>query len=392
MHTHEPDKYTLKRMLLRAAKWPILYLITGTILIALAYIDNIFPITEYKNIFDLTDKIGNIFLALACLTFIYKFTVLTFRRYEKKLLQQHHHVASLILTSIRKSLRIIFLLTLANVIIMLAGPTQTYLLIANNIINIIIIAAIGWIAIQVLYTFEAVIFQRTSLVNKKDHKRAKALYTKTHILRNILTVVIILLTLAAILMSFHSVRNIGISLLASAGVLTAIIGLAGQKALFSLFSGLQIALAQPIKIGDIVVIENETGIIEEITFTYVTLRLNDRRRMILPIHYFIDKHFINWSHDPEGMRTSIVIYVDYMMPIQPLREQLTSILTSSHYWDGKAGKLQVAKLTERSIELRILISAANDDDLADLQSEVREKILGFIQENYPAYFPVLRQG
>src|SRR5205085_7666593 len=161
-------------------------------------------------------------------------------------------------------------------------------------------------------------------------------------------------------------------------------------ALFSLFSGLQIALAQPIKIGDIVVIENETGIIEEITFTYVTMKLGDRRRMILPIHYFIDKHFVNWSHDPEGMRSSINFYVDYMMPIQPLRDHLHAILSTSKYWDGKAGKLHVAKLAERAVELRVLVSAANDDDLSDLRAEVREKILAFIRENYPAYFPIFR--
>jgi len=383
------QKYTIKRMLFRAAKLPLLYLIIGTLLITLVYIDHFFPFAKYKNSFDLTDKIGNIFIALAIVTFIYKLLVLTFRRYEKKLLEQHH-LASLILTSVRKGLRIIYLLTIINIIIILAGPDKFFLILANNIINIIIIASIGWIAIQILYTFEAVVFQKTSIVDKKDHKRAKALYTKTHILRNIATVVIVLITVAAILMTFSSVRNIGISLLASAGLLTAIIGLAGQKALFSLFSGLQIALAQPIKIGDIVVIENETGIIEEITFTYVTLKLGDRRRMILPIQYFIDKHFINWSHDPEGMRSSISFYVDYMMPIKPLRDHLESILSTSKYWDGKASKLRVASLAERAVELRVLVSAANEDDLSDLRSEVREKILEFIREHYPTYFPIFR--
>lgn len=388
-HMNQIEKYTLKRMLLRAAKLPVLYLVIGAVLIALAYIDDFFPITKYKNVFDLTDKIGNIFIALALLTFVYKLIVLIFRRYEKKLME-HHQVASLILASIRKSLRIIFILAVINISISLAGPTKFYLILANNIINIVIIGSIGWVAIQILYTFEAVVFQKTSLVNIKDHKRAKALYTKTHILRNIATVVIILVTLAAILMTFNSVKNIGISLLASAGLLTAIIGLAGQKALFSLFSGLQIALAQPIKIGDIVVIENESGIIEEITFTYVTMKLGDGRRMILPIHYFIDKHFVNWSYDPEGMRSSMSFHVDYMMPIQPLRDHLNSILETSSLWDGKAGKLQVAKLAERTVELRVLVSAANDDDLSDLRAEVREKILEFIRENYPAYFPIFR--
>lgn len=379
----------LKHTTLRAAKLPAIYTLLGFILIALAYIDNIFPITEYKDIFDLTDKIGNIFIALAILTFIYKFAVLLFRHSEKKLFEKHR-VASLILTSVRKSLRIIFTLAVLNIIITLVGPSKYYLILANQTINTIIIGSIGWIAIQILYTFEAVIYEQMIALTKKDDNRAKALYTKTHIIRNIATVVIILITIAGVLMSFSSVRNIGISLLASAGFLTAIIGLAAQKALFSLFSGLQIALSQPIKIGDIVVIENESGIIEEITFTYVTLKLGDRRRMVVPINYFIEKHFVNWSHDPEGLRSSIVFHVDYMMPIQPLRGHLDAILAESEYWDGKAGKIQVANLTDRTVELRVQVSAANADDLSDLRAEVREKILEFIREYYPHCFPVFR--
>ena len=153
---------------------------------------------------------------------------------------------------------------------------------------------------------------------------------------------------------------------------------------------MQIALAQPIKIGDSVVIDNESGIIEEITFTYVTLKVGDRRRLIVPTNYFIEKAFVNWSHDPEGMRSSIHFHVDFMMPIKPLRDHLNSILSSSKYWDRKAGKLQVANLKEKTIELRVQVSAANADDLSDLHAEVREKILDFIQQNYPQYFPIER--
>lgn len=378
----------LKQTTLRAAKLPVIYLLAGIILIALAYIDDIFPITEYKDLFDLTDKIGNIFLAFAFLTFIYRFTVLLFRRYEKKLFD-NHKVASLILTSVRKSLRILFVLAALNIIITLIGPSKFYLVAANKVISTIIIGSIGWISVQILYTFEAIIFEQMVVLSERGHN-AKALYTKTHIIRNIATVVIVLMTIAAVLMSFSSVRNIGISLLASAGFLTALVGLAAQKALFSLFSGLQIALSQQIKIGDMVVIENESGIVEEITFTYVALKLGDRRRMIVPINYFIDKHFVNWSHDPEGLRSSLQFHVDYMMPIQPLRDHLDSILAASSFWDGKASKLQVANLAAQTVELRIQVSAANADDLSDLRAEVREKILEFIRENYPDCFPKQR--
>jgi len=381
----------LKRIILHAAKWPTLYLIIGVVLTALSMIDHIFPLTNWKSLFDLTDKLGNIFIAFAFVTFFYNLFVLLCLRYEQKL-EHAHKVGSLILTSIRKSSRVIFILIALNIIIIIAGPSKSYLLFANSFINTILIASIGWVALQVLYTVEAVLYQYMRDLNHEEHVRIKALYTKMLILRNIMTVLIVVITIAAILMSFSSVRNIGISLLASAGFLTAIIGLAGQRTLFSLFSGIQIAISQPIKIGDIVVIDKESGEIEAITFTYVILKLGDRRRLVVPINYFTEKTFENWSRDAHSLRSSLHLFVDYMMPLEPLRAELDQILKNSAYWDGRASKLQVADLTERCIDVRIQVSAANADDLSDLRAEVREKILTFMRENYPAYFPRVRLG
>ncbi len=389
MFDHKTISHFLKRTVLHAAKWPALYLILGMILIALADIDKIFPITKWKNIFDLTDKIGNVFIALAITSFIYHFIVLLSEHYERRFAHDQK-IAAVILATLRKGLRIIFILVVLNIIITILAPSKMYLLVANNVINAIIIGSIGWIAIQIFYTVEVVIYQNMISGSSTQNLRAVALYTKTHIIRNIVTVVIVIITAAAILMSFSSFRNIGISILASAGFLTAIIGLAGQKTLFSLFSGLQIALSQLLKIGDVVVIENMSGIIEEITFTYVTLRLGDRRRLVVPITYFIDKPFENWSHEGHSLRSSLHFFIDYMLPIAPLRTELDNILKASAYWDGTASKLQVANLTERAVEIRVQVSAANADNLSDLRAEVREKILNFIRENYPDHFPKLR--
>ncbi len=389
MYLDREKKLYLQQIIFRAAHLPTFLLLLGSVFIALSYVDNFFFLTEYKYLFDITDNVGAIFIALAVLTFIYSCLVSTFLHYERKFYTDHH-VAALILASIRKSLRIVFLLALINIVISLSGMTKYYLIMANNIINMIIIASLGWIAIQILYTFDAIVFKQASDHNNKDYKRAKSLYTKTHIIRNILTVIIVLLTFAAILMSFKNVRSIGISLLASAGFLTAIIGLASQKALFSMFSGLQIALSQPIKIGDIITIENETGVIEEITFSYIRIKLSDRRRMLLPIQQFMEKPFLNWSHDPEGISGNITLFIDYLLPIQPLREHFEKMLGESKYWDGKTGKLQVANLAERSVELHIMVSAADEDNLGDLRAEIKEKILVFIREHYPEYFPAFR--
>jgi len=389
MTANLPPSGLLKRIILHSAKWPSVYLLIGVILTALSFIDNIFPLTSWKYLFDLTDKLGSIFIALAFVMFFYNFFVFLCLRYEQKL-EHSHKIASLILNSVRKSSRVIFILVALNIMLFLAAPSDSYLSFAKSFINTILIASIGWVAMQILYTIEAVLYQYMVDLNHDQHVRIKAIYTKMLIFRNILTVIIVVITIAAILMSFSSVRNIGISLLASAGFLTAIIGLASQRTLFSLFSGIQIAVSQPIKIGDIVVIEKESGEIEEITFTYVILKLGDRRRLVVPINYFTEKTFENWSRDADSLRSSFHLYLDYMMPLAPLRAALEQILQQSTYWDGRASKLQVADLTDRCIDIRIQVSAANADDLSDLRAEVREKILDFIRENYPSYFPQVR--
>lgn len=387
MPLEKPKRSIFTRIFFRAIRIPLLYMIAGIICLMLSTVDDIVvQLGRFKHIFDLSDKIGNILIVLALIIFIYNFSVLVCRHFESKL-KDTHKMSVLILSNIRKSLRIIFVLVAINAIISLLGPSKNYEYIINNTINTIIIGSIGWIAIQALYTFEAYIFQRMGKMSIEDNGRAKAIYTKTHILRNIGTSVIIFITMAAILMSFSSFRNIGISLLASAGFLTAIIGLSAQKTLFSLSSGLQIALAQPIRIGDTVVIDKDAGVIEEITLTYVTMKMGDRKRLIVPISYFIEKPFENWSHDAKSLRSSLVFHVGFKLPINILRAEFERIVESSAAWDGEVKKLQVADLNEKNVEIKIQISAENADKLSDLRSEIREKILDFIQRNYPEGFP-----
>lgn len=378
-----------EHIVVRALKFPIVYLLIGLVLVLLSYIDNFIPLTHFQHMFDLTDKIGRIFISFALITFIYNLVALSCFWFEKKLASEHH-LAAVLLSSIRKGLRIIFILVVINMVITILAPNPFYLMLANNTINTIIIGSIGWIAIQILYAYEALIYQKMMAHTDREHILAKTLYTKTHIFRNITTVVIIIVTIAAIMMSFDSVRSIGISLLASAGFLTAIIGLSAQKTLVSLFSGLQIALSQVIRIGDIIMIDNHSGTIEEITFTYITLKLADRRRLIVPINFLAEKPFENWSREGDSLRSSIRLFIDYMLPIAPLRSQLEKILKNSHLWDGQACKLQVANLTDRSVEIRMQISAANGDNLSDLRAEVQEKMLEFISEKYPDHFPKVR--
>jgi small-conductance mechanosensitive channel len=368
---------------------PLLLFCIGCLCFAISYTDIFFIADNYAGFFKGFEKLGSVFVSLAFISLLYKLIIGFMRFYERKLAELHK-ITALILRHLRKGLRVIFILIALDFAITILSPKKLYLTLANNTIDTFLIVAIGWIAIQLFYTIEAVLYQYISDLPATEHHRGKALYTKMHIFRNVATVLVVLITLAAILMSFSSVRNIGISLLASAGFLTAIIGLSAQKTLFSLFAGVQIAFSQIIKIGDLVLINNESGLIEEITFTFVTIKLGDRRRLIVPISQFIEKPFENWSRDHEGIRSSLLLYVDYRMPIEPLREELHRILDLSPFWDKNARKLQVMNLKERAVELRIQVSAKNAEDLSDLKTDVREKMLAFIRQTYPQYLPRIK--
>ncbi len=377
------------RIIRQAIGWPFFYLVLGLIFNFLGYIDNLFNITRYKNIFNVTEHIGDVFIAFAFISFFYISLCLILKSLEHRYHEQYP-VGTMMLSNLRKVLRIIFLLAAVNITLTMLSPSQTGLIIANKMITVIIISSIGWLAVQMLDTIETFLMHKIGLIGKKDRNRIKTLQTKLHLSKNLATLMIILITLAAILMSFNSVRNIGISLLASAGFLTAIVGFAAQKGLFSLFSGLQIALSQPIKIGDMVMVENTWGMVEEITFTNVRLKLGDKRRLIVPISYFVDKPFQNWSREGENLCDSFSIFIDFLMPIEPLRAEFERILDAEPLWDQRARKLQVAAISERSVELRLQVSAENADQLGDLRAIVRERLLTFIQKHHPEGFPMVR--
>ncbi len=376
---------TLKQSLLHAVKPPLPFFILGIISLALSDINILFSLTNQKNIFFYLDKLGDILITFAMLLFIYKLIVSLFRGYEK-VLNERNSVAALIAVNVRKSFQIIFILVTLDIIIIQIGPVRGYLILADHLLSTLIIASIGWITIQILSTVEAIVYQKMIRLEQKHYLYTKGFYTKVHIIKNIATVIIIFITVAAILMSFNSVRSIGISLLASAGFITAIVGLAAQKPLSALFSGLQIAVAQPIKIGDMVSVDKKSGTIEEITFTYVRLKLNNDRRLLVPITYFIENVFENWSHS-SSFSDSILLYVHYTTPIEPIRTELDRILKSSSLWDGKIGRLQVSSLTAQTIELSLVVSATQTTQLSDLCAEIREKILEFIREHYRHALP-----
>jgi small-conductance mechanosensitive channel len=191
-------------------------------------------------------------------------------------------------------------------------------------------------------------------------------------------------------MSFDSVRQYGVSLFASAGVAGLAVGLAAKPLLGNLIAGVQIALTQPIRIDDAVVVENEWGWIEEFTSTYVVIRLWDWRRLVVPLGYFLENPFQNWTRTTASIIGSAYFHLDYCAPVAELRSKLEQIVKASKNWDGRVISLQVTDTTERTIEVRTLMSARNSSLAFDLRCEVRELMLEFLQKEYPQSLPRLR--
>ena len=191
-------------------------------------------------------------------------------------------------------------------------------------------------------------------------------------------------------MRFDQFRRLGTGILASAGLASLIIGLAAQKIFANFLAGIQIAFTQPIRLDDVVVVENEWGRISEITLMYVVVKIWDERILILPISYFIEKPFQNWTRTTANLLGTISIYTDFTVPVDEVRMELERIVKSSDRWDGRVCSLQVTNMSERTMELRALVSASDSSNVWDLRCEVREKLIGFIQKQYPQAFSQIR--
>ena len=259
----------------------------------------------------------------------------------------------------------------------------------SSFIHILLIALFGWVAVKIVYIVRDALLNRYD-INTRDNVHARSMHTQMRVISNIIGVVIVLLTVSFILMSFSEVRHIGVSILASAGVLGIVIGFAAQKTLGNFIAGVQIAIAQPIRLDDVVIIEDEWGWIEEITLTFVIVRIWDLRRLVVPISYFLEKPFQNWTRTSANLMGTVFIYADYTVPVKEVRNELTRILENSPKWDKKVNVLQVTNATEKTVELRALMSAADSPTAWDLRCEVREKLLEFLQQRFPECLPRIR--
>lgn len=255
-----------------------------------------------------------------------------------------------------------------------------------HILLIVFVLAIGWGAINALDLGSATYLRRFH-TDVADNLLARKHLTQVNILRRAAQTLVVIITVSAALMTVSAVRQYGVSLFASAGAAGLIVGLSARPVLSNLLAGLQIAITQPIRLEDAVVVENEWGWIETITSTYVVVRIWDLRRLILPLTYFIEKPFQNWTHQTADLLGSVHLNVDYTVPMDRLREELVHIVHASKLWDGKVVVLQVVEALNYMVQLRALVSARNSSEAWDLRCEVREKLLAFLQREYPGALP-----
>ena len=255
-----------------------------------------------------------------------------------------------------------------------------------RLLGLATICLLGWIALTVLHIAADVYLLRFRM-DVEDNLLARKHVTQVRVLERVLDMVIVLITVGLALMTFDAVRQYGVTLFASAGVAGIVAGLAARPVLTNFLAGIQLAVAQPIRIDDAVIVENESGNIEEITFSYVVVRLWDLRRMVVPLSYFIEKPFQNWTRTGGELIGSVFFYVDHTAPVDVIRKKLAEIVAQSKLCNGKVVSLQVSDCKDTTIELRALVSANNASATWDLRCEVREKLIDFLRREYPSALP-----
>jgi small-conductance mechanosensitive channel len=259
----------------------------------------------------------------------------------------------------------------------------------HNTSALLLIAALTWLGMRLVAgVAEGVI--RVHPANVSDNLEARRIQTQTRVLGRTVMFFVLLVGAASALMMFPSVRQIGTGLLASAGVAGLVAGIAARPVFGNLIAGLQIALAQPIRLDDVVIIENEWGRIEEITATYVVVKIWDERRLVVPLQWLIENPFQNWTRQHSQLLGTVFLWVDYRMPLAPLRAELERVCRSATEWDQRVALLQVVETNERAMQLRALVSAADASKAWDLRCRVREALIDFMQREHNDALPRIR--
>lgn len=247
------------------------------------------------------------------------------------------------------------------------------------------IALIGWISMRAVDLASTQYLLRYHDI--AENLPARKHVTQVRVFKRVIDTIVVIVAVSAALMTFDSVRQYGVSLFASAGAAGLVVGLAARPLLSNLIAGVQIAVTQPIRIEDAVIIENEWGWVEDIASTYVVIRLWDWRRMVVPLSYFIERPFQNWTRDGASLIGTVLLHVDYAADVPRIRERLEKAVRESRLWDGAVVNLQVVEADPRTIQLRALVSARNAPQSWDLRCEIRETLVAFLRNEMPEALP-----
>jgi small-conductance mechanosensitive channel len=254
------------------------------------------------------------------------------------------------------------------------------------VLIVVLIAALAWFAVVVLLVIEAAILAKYR-TDTKDNRRLRRLKTQVILGRRVAVALIVTIAVACVLLTIPQVRALGAGILASAGVLSVVAGLAVQSSLTNVFAGMQLAFTDAIRVDDVVVVENQWGTVEEITMTYVVVHIWDDRRLILPSTYFTSTPFENWTRRTAALLGTVELDVDWRVPLDELRAHLKAVVEAAEIWDGRTAILQVTDAVNSLVRVRILVSAGDSGTLFDLRCLVRESMVTFLQREYPQALP-----
>ncbi len=315
---------------------------------------------------------------------------IAFRMVKRVLRRRRAGVATSFVQRIRWPTRLILIAFFVTAALPALPIAPEPALLLQRIASLSLIAMVGWLVVSVINLAGDILALRYN-IEIADNLAARRVQTQLRILKRALNIVAFAITVSIMLMTIPAVREFGVSLFASAGVAGLAIGLAARPALSNLIAGLQIALAQPIRIDDVVVVEGEWGRVEEITSSFVVVRVWDERRLVVPLTYFIEKPFQNWTVKSAQVIGTVFWHLDYTAPIGAMRTKLGEIARASKHWDGRVALIQVTDTDKATIAVRALVSAANSDAAWNLRCEVREKMIAYLRAHYPECLPKVRQ-
>ncbi|WP_339107643.1 mechanosensitive ion channel domain-containing protein [Thioclava sp. GXIMD4216] len=288
-----------------------------------------------------------------------------------------------------RPLRLLMIVLALGIGISVAPLSEGAARLISHLLLIAFILCLAWIAHTALYIWTTLHMRRFKL-DAEDNLLARKHVTQARILLRVANVAIVVLAVAAALMTVPAVRQYGVSLLAAGGAAGIVVGLALQPILKNLIAGIQLALTQPIRIDDALIVEGEWGWVEEITSTYVVLKLWDWRRLVVPLSYFIEQPFQNWTRENAELIGTCMFYLDHSAPIADLRKAGQKIAEDNRLWDGKVYAMQVTDFRERVMEVRVLVSARTAPRVFDLRCEMREGLIDYIQREIPSALPKTR--